>query len=343
MGGAAHGGGGQQRGARCAPGNQLHQAAAVVPPPGFFHGQGDRLVTGQLTVPLGDRRRPPDQRVEPVRRQHKAAQRAPDMVPVAVMGGFVGQHKLQPVGALQRRRIQIDGRMKQPVQAGTGQVLAEVDRPPAGGRRVDFQQTAGPAQPQRKPQVGPDQRPAGEQRARRPDDRQQRRRIQRPFRVLWGGCSGIRTAAGKTRLGAAGFGRLGRGGIGFVLHDRIHRGGQCFAPLRLCRSHQTDLRGVRQGVQHAGPALGQADRQQQPQQHQPPQGVLHPAADPPGQQRPRRQHRQNQQAGGDEQFHLVPLFLSATPQPSRKVARHCLYSNSTDRVVFHRVLVASRR
>ena len=45
-------------------------------------------------------------------------------------------------------------------------------------------------------------------------------------------------------------------------------------------------------------------------------------------QRPRRQHRQNQQTGGNEQFHPVPLFL---------------YSNSTDRVVFHRVFVAFSR
>ena len=346
MSGAAHGGGGQQRRARRAPGDQLHQAAAIIPPPGLFHGRGNRLVAGQLAVPLGDCRRPPDQRVEPVSRQHKAAQRAPDVVSVAVVGGFVGQHEFQPVGALQRRRVQIDGRMKQAVQAGAGQVLAEVDRPPAGGRRVDFQQATGPAQPQRKPQVCPEQRPAGEQHARRPDQGQQHRRVQRPFRVLWGECSGIRTA-GKARLGAAGFGGLGkgsfRGGIGFILHNRIHRGGQRLAPLRLCRSHQADLRGIGQSVQHAGPALGQAHRQQQPQQHKAPQGVLHPAADAPGQQRPRRQHGQNQQAGGNQQFHLVPLFLSAAPQPSRKMARHCLYSNSTDRVVFHRVLVAFSR
>ncbi len=236
------------------------------------------------------------------------------------MGFLVGQHELQPLGAFQRRRVQIDGGMKQPVQAGAGQLVAEVHRQTAGDFGFQIQLASLPPQPQRKAKIRPQQRPAGEHSARRPDERQQRRRIQRPFRVRFA-AGNICNAAGNSRLHPAGcgLGKVGfRGGAG--LNFGIRRGGQGFAG-KFSRAGKADLRRVRQGVHHAGPALGQADRQQQPQQHKAPQGVLHPAADPPRQQRPRRQHRQNQQTGCDEQFdHAITLLFRRGPFPESSAA-----------------------
>ena len=132
----AHGGGRpQQPRQRPAGDDHGHQGLAVVQPPVLPQPPDGAVVAGQLAVPAAEHRRPPHQGVVPVQGQAHASDQTPQLVAVAAVGLLVDQDVLQPPG-VQGRLIEIDGRAEQPHQAGGGEPLRQVHPGPAGGGQL---------------------------------------------------------------------------------------------------------------------------------------------------------------------------------------------------------------
>ena len=124
-----HGGGAGQQVSRPqgAAGHHVHQGTAIgdallLPQPGHRP-----LVAGQLSVPLGQDHRQPHQWVIPVEGQSGTPQQGPDVVPVGVVGQFVGQHMAQGLFVLHRLGSQINSRPEQTEQAGGWNTVCSVD------------------------------------------------------------------------------------------------------------------------------------------------------------------------------------------------------------------------
>ena len=280
---AGQGGGGhQQRGRAGAAHGQ--QGAAVGHP--FLRGQTAqrRFVAGQFPVLPGGRRCPPDQRVEPVQRQTYPPQRRPQVIPVAQVGQFMGQHMADHRRVGRRGFGQVDGRAQQPRQTGGLHRAAHIHRHPAAHR----QPSAAAAQPGVKPQAGSPQRRQHHRRAGQPDQRQQRLPCQRPLHLLVlpvGGRAGKDQFRPAVRAGAV------------ALHRAV------FAPFHpVHRLHQfggPGGGGALHRVEQAHRALAQVHRQQQAQQYQPPHRVPNPGPQPVFQYKPQQPHDQDQSGAAD--------------------------------------------
>ena len=90
-----HGGGRPQQLGRVRAGGHQGQQGAAVGRPLLLPQQLDGpLVTGELTVPPGQGRRQPNQRVEPVEGQAEAPHQGPELVALAAVGQLMGQNVL---------------------------------------------------------------------------------------------------------------------------------------------------------------------------------------------------------------------------------------------------------
>ena len=303
-----HGGGGQQGAAGpMAHRDEVEQGLAVGDPLPRAQPFQRPLVAGQLAVRAGGGRRQPHQGVEPVEDQAQAPQGAPQGVPVPGVGDLVGQHVAQGLVRGHGRRGEVDGGPEQAEEAGGDEApVHQID--PAG---APLQGQGDPPPPQAQPEA-----PVGEQhpqargpRARRPDG---------PEEILQADLPAVRNAVGDV----APIGELlgvvpGGGGQGGVVV-----GGRSHGPpvRRLIRRPDLLIGGLEvdrlalQGPHHRGRHgedaevhRRQAHRDQQPGQHQAPQGVLGPAGDLLPEHLPQDQQGQNEHRGGEEHlFHDSP-------------------------------------
>ena len=251
-----------------------------------------RLVAGQLRIPARQHRRAPDQRVEPVQRQADAAQRRPHGVTVAEMRGFMRKRMAQRRRVLRGFRCQINRRAKQAEQAGRFRHIGHIDRQSG----IHIQPFSAAAQAKSKAQINCGKGRPNERRAAEPDDPHdlhlRKRGLRLPHRLF---CL-------RRLLCLHRFHRLCRG---------LRRGGRTCRSGRLCgrgrffrvsalRRRCHALRKVLHGrnalhrVFHTERRCADADREQQTQQHQPPQGILQPQTDAPAQDAAQNDHADDQ-------------------------------------------------
>ena len=274
-----HGGGAAQQVPGLTPGgDQGQQGVAVGPALAVPQDLQRPLIAGQLPVPAAQYRRQPYQRVPPVDRQGRAPEKRPEVVPLAVMGGLVGQYmaESQPV----RRRLGGDvyRRAEHPEQTGGGQSSRRINR--QGGGPPRFQRDPNPPQLSGEAQVGEKERRRHPRRPRQPDSAQQGREVQ--------GLPGRRDGGGFL----SGGGRDGlRRRTGLLAGGRRFRRKQPPGGKRLNRA---DLRKHPGGLHGGGEKL---PRHQQPHQGRRPQGIPQPGADPSPEGRPEQQHRGGEQGG----------------------------------------------
>lgn len=208
------------------------------------------------------------------------------MIQVAGVGQLMGQNVAHPLRRGDGGGGQIDGGPEQPEQAGGGQpCLHQID---GQGTALHRPGLPGPPQPQPEAPVDGQQKHRRRAAPRQPEAGQHRLRGQPP--VLHGGLLRLdqpcRSPFRDLRLfrgHVGGGGVLGQRGTG---HRNVDRpGGNAPGhPLlhRLGRSEDGKIH------------RRQAHRNQQPQEDQSPQSVLHPPGQAGPEQLPQRQQRQNQ-------------------------------------------------
>ena len=292
---AAVHGGGRQQGA-CAPAaGHPDQRAAIGGPFPLAQGADGGLVTGQLPVLTGQLRRPPHQRVPPVQRQTHRPQQRPHMVALTEMGGLVGHRVAQQRAVLLRLRGHIDGGAEQAEQARHRPFPRHIDRQ---GSALHYQGTAAFPQPRGKTKVGGQEHQQRHRRAAPPYRQQHLAQGQSAGHtaelVVTGGtgrdlqrCVVRRRSGGETLHRA-----VVRLPDGIHLPDAFHR---LYRWGLFHHRHDADIRAA------------EADGDQQPRQHQQPQGVLQPQADFPPQQIPQGDHRKDENTRGYHPFnHALP-------------------------------------
>ena len=284
-----HGGGGQQRVGAAALGDQGQQGLPVGPALRLSQPGQRPLVAGQFTVRLRAARCQPHQRVKPPEHQAEAPQRRPQGVQVPGVGLLMGQDVAQPRLVPGRLAGDVDGGPQQPKETGGGDVVAEINR--AGAVHV-LQGQPGPAQLPCKTQIGPEEPERHDAHSNIPYECQDLERLH-PLPVKDHVLPGpVHHAVGAVPLQEHG----PRLPVGQFLRRvelrRIGGVGQKIDALPRRRLHRL-LQRLR-GAQHAVPGGGQLHRQQQTQQHQQPDGILHPPGNAAAKQPAQQQHRQDQ-------------------------------------------------
>ena len=210
---------------------------------------------------------------------------------MAGVGSLVGQNVPQCLRGFHGDGGQVDGGVKQAEQTGGRQMLCQIHRVFAARCRV---WPPAPAQPHCKTDVGRQKPDCHHRHACVPDIRQDLRRRQLAV-ADGGGVRGDNPAVGSRRDGGTGHSstNIRRGVLRFrVLRQRrpLHREKNLlpFQPLDDLRLHRL------RRCQHIVTQGRQIHRDQQPQQYQPPQGVLHPAGDGFPEQQPQKQQGKDQ-------------------------------------------------
>ena len=303
-----HGSGGEH-GALRPPGhrNQPQQRLAVGDALRLAQPLQGTLVAGQLAVPAGHNGGNPHQRVEPVHRQTHAPQQAPQGVQMAGVGGLVDQNMPQGLRGFHGGGGQVDGGVKQAEQTGGGQIRRQIHRIGAVFHRVRF---PAPAETEHEAEVRKQEPRRHDIHPGVPDGFQNGG--QRDLTFILDGmgdifpvgkrhgavlCGGVHPEG---LIGGGGLEDARRGGDnGLPVGGHIQGRGGDPGRHRLRRRQDVVLHG------------GQADRHQQPQRHQPPQGVLHLAGDGFSEQQPQKQQGKDQNGRSQQDlFHGFPPAFS---------------------------------
>ena len=127
-------------------GHHIHQGLSVGK--AFFFAQYFQggFVAGQLAIPLGKIGGGPDQGIKPIDAEAQTAHPCPNMIAVAQVGLFVGQHMAQALFVLCAGRGQVNGGAQQTEQAGRRDCGADLDGNGAFGREIRGAPAQGPAQ-----------------------------------------------------------------------------------------------------------------------------------------------------------------------------------------------------
>ena len=292
-----HGGGGEEGVAAGPPHrHQGQQGPAVGQPLLLVQPRQHRLVAGQLPVGPGGQSRRPHQGVEPVDHQADAPQQGPQGVQVPPVGQLVGDDVALPLLRGRGGGGQVDGGAQEPHQAGGGQ-------PPL--RQIHWHRAPlhgiGPPPPAELPPEAqvPRQEPQPRQgHAAVPEVPQQLRRRQLP------GVAGDGLPVGRQhRVAEAVAGLHHLAGLGLARRRDLRRRGavqgQDVDRTALQPAGRRLHRGLRRG-QHSEACRRQAHGDQQPGQHQQPQGVLGPPGDLFPEHPPQDQQGQDQHRGRDQ-------------------------------------------
>ena len=292
-----HGGGGEEGVAAGPPHrHQGQQGPAVGQPLLLVQPRQHRLVAGQLPVGPGGQGRRPHQGVEPVDHQADAPQQGPQGVQVPPVGQLVGDDVALPLLRGSGGRGQVDGGAQEPHQAGGGQ-------PPL--RQIHWHRAplhgVGPPPPAELPPEAqvPRQEPQPRQgHAAVPEVPQQLRRRQLP------GVAGDGLPVRRQhRVAEAVAGLHHLAGLGLACRRDLRRRGavqgQDVDRPALQPAGGRLHRGLRRG-QHSEACRRQAHGDQQPGQHQQPQGVLGPPGDLFPEHPPQDQQGQDQHRGRDQ-------------------------------------------
>ena len=292
-----HGGGGEEGVAAGPPHrHQGQQGPAVGQPLLLVQPRQHRLVAGQLPVGPGGQSRRPHQGVEPVDHQADAPQQGPQGVQVPPVGQLVGDDVALPLLRGRGGGGQVDGGAQEPHQAGGGQPpLRQVYRHRAPLHGI------GPPPPAELPPEAqvPRQEPQPRQgHAAVPEVPQQLRRRQLP------GVAGDGLPVGRQhRVAEAVAGLHHLAGLGLARRRDLRRRGavqgQDVDRTALQPAGRRLHRGLRRG-QHSEACRRQAHGDQQPGQHQQPQGVLGPPGDLFPEHPPQDQQGQDQHRGRDQ-------------------------------------------
>ena len=263
--------------------------------------------------------------------QSQAPEQGPDVVPVGVVGQLMGQHMAQSVGVFRRPRGHVDGGLEYPEQAGGTQVRRRVD---GDGGLCPLQRFPPLSQSAIEAQIGGQYHQRRQSRASDPDNDQHFQGGHHK-KVVGNALPVIDHAAGVVfPVGLA----VERAGVLRRLHWQ-----HLVSGAALCGD------GIQHGIIQPGRHIlgqiggqhrqsvaggGQLDLEghQQPQEDHPPQGVSQPGGQLIPEEIPRRQHDQNQGAGGDRpldhQLHinhpLNQLHHSSPSSAFRKIS----YSSS---------------
>ena len=333
-----HGGGGEKGIRRGFPhGDEGEKRPAIGHPLRLPQPPEGPLVTGQLAVRPGGQGRPPDQGVEPVDRQAHGPEQGPEGVQVPGVGLLMSQDVPEAVRALEGGGGQVNGGAEQPEEAGGGEALLhQID--PAGGALHGIG-PPGPAELSPEEKIGEDQPAGHDGTAGVPDRGQKVRQGNLPligpnaFRRVSHGILVVKSVGAVRRGGADGH----RRSVVRSVKIAAVRPPGCYGVRRNVQGLHPVRRGLRRR-QQAEARRREVHRHQQPQQHQPPEGVLGPAGEDLPKQPPEGQQRQDQRRGGQQDF----LHVSSPPALSR-MADSSAMSDSDSRRLSTMALIISPR
>ena len=297
-GAARHGGGGGGQAAGRSAG-EAEEGAGIGPPGSPPPGRG-WWPRRRRSPPSrrGENGPPPHQGVVPVQGHGHPPEAGPDVVLVAEVGELMGQGVPEGLPVSQDLRGHVDGRVGQAEEAGALHRFGDEHRAGDLPGLWAVHRLAGPAQPPGKAEVGPGKAQPHGGGPCQPEEGEPLVQGEggqpEPFLLLGGRGGGD----GVCLVGLRGHGRGGRLGAGHGdgFRHRRRRG--------LSGGQGGD------GVAHREGGRAKVHRDQQPHQHQGPQGILDPGRDPPAQGVPQGDDGGGQDAGAKDPFHhgVLPPF-----------------------------------